>query len=302
MGGDQDRPVRHEEDVRPDPRLGPTGDGDLQVAFDKEMVKDAPRIDPEGHLSPEEERELWQYYGYDYAPTKTSKDYGYGKAYTAQRADRDYTWRDEGSDQAMTRSEEELRVSKERQPTGKVRLRKYVVTEHQQMTVPVQREEVRVEREPITEANRGAAMRGPDISEGEHEVTTYEERPVVGKETVPKERVRLEKETVTDTETVGGEVRKEKVDVEGDVEQADPAVTVRRLIVAGMTVSSWAQAPSTPRKRRPHRRATVAVTVETEDVAVDDADENSDKTGLLGPARTARPGRAGRAATPQTNL
>jgi uncharacterized protein (TIGR02271 family) len=203
---------------------GPTGDGDLQVAFDKEMVKDAPRIDPEGHLSPEEEQELWQYYGYDYAPKKTSKDYGYGKAYAEQRADRDYTWRDdEGSDQAMTRSEEELRVSKERQPTGKARLRKYVVTEHQQMTVPVQREEVRVEREPITAANRDAAMRGPDISDGEHEVTTYEERPVVGKETVPKERVRLEKETVTDTETVGGEVRKEKVDVEGDVDkQARP--------------------------------------------------------------------------------
>ncbi len=197
----------------------PTGDGDLQVAFHKAMVKDAPRIDPEGHLSPEEERELWQYYGYDYAPTNTTKDYGYGKAYTAQRADREYTWRDEGSDQAMTRSEEELRVSKERQPTGKARLRKYVVTEHQQVTVPVQREEVRVEREPITEANRGAAMRGPDISEGEHEVTTYEERPVVGKETVPKERVRLEKETVTDTETVGSDVRKEKVDVEGDVDK-----------------------------------------------------------------------------------
>ena len=197
-----------------------TGEGDLQVAFDKEMVKDAPRIDPEGHLSPEEERQLWQYYGYDYAPKKTSKDYGYGKGYTQQRADRDYTRRtDEGGDQAMTRSEEELRVSKERQPTGKVRLRKYVVTEHQQMTVPVQREEVRVEREPITEGNREDAMRGPDISEGEHEVTTYEERAVVGKETVPKERVRLEKETVTETKTVGGEVRKEKVDVEGDVDK-----------------------------------------------------------------------------------
>ena len=196
----------------------PTGDGDLQVAFDKAMVKDAPRIDPEGHLSPEEERELWQYYGYDYAPTKTSKDYGYGKAYTKPRADRDYTWRTTtGRDQAMTRSEEELRVSTQRQATGKVRLRKYVVTEHQQMTVPVQREEVRVEREPITAANRKDAMRGPDISEAEHEVTTYEERPVVGKETVPKERVRLEKETVTDTETVGSDVRKEKVDVEGDV-------------------------------------------------------------------------------------
>jgi uncharacterized protein (TIGR02271 family) len=194
----------------------PTGDGDLQVAFDKEMVKDAPRIEPGGHLTAEEERELWSYYGYDYDSTK-SRDYGYGKAYTQDRADRDYTWRnDREADDAMTRSEEELRVAKQREATGTVRLRKYVVTEQQQMTVPVQREEVRVEREPITQANVDEATRGPDISEAEHEVTTYEERPVVSKETVPKERVRLEKDTVTDTETVEGEVRKEQIEVEGD--------------------------------------------------------------------------------------
>ena len=86
---------------------------------------------------------------------------------------------DQETDDAMTRSEEELRVGKQREATGTVRLRKYVVTEQQQMTVPVQREEVRVEREPITEDNVDDAMRGPDISEAEHEVTTYEERPVV---------------------------------------------------------------------------------------------------------------------------
>jgi uncharacterized protein (TIGR02271 family) len=194
----------------------PTGDGDLQVAFDKEVVKDAPRIDPGGHLTAEEERELWSHYGYEYDSTKT-KDYGYGKAYTQDRADRDYTaGNDREADEAMTRSEEELRVTKQREATGKVRLRKYVITEHQQMTVPVQREEVRVEREPITEANVDEATRGPDISEAEHEVTTYEERPIVSKETVPKERVRLEKDTVTDTETVEGEIRKEQIEVEGD--------------------------------------------------------------------------------------
>jgi uncharacterized protein (TIGR02271 family) len=194
----------------------PTADGDLQVAFGKEVVKDAPRIDPGGHLTAAEERELWSYYGYEYDSTKT-KDYGYGNAYTEDRADRDFTWgNDRVADEAMTRSEEELRVGKQREATGKVRLRKYVVTEQQQMTVPVQREEVRVKREPITEANVDAATRGPDISEAEHEVTTYEERPVVSKETVPKERVRLEKDTVTDTETVEGEVRKEQIEVEGD--------------------------------------------------------------------------------------
>jgi uncharacterized protein (TIGR02271 family) len=194
----------------------PFGDGDMQLDFGKDVVKDAPRIDPGGQLTAEEERELWTYYGYEYDSTKT-KDYGYGTAYTQDRADRDYTWEnDREADEAMTRSEEELRVAKQREATGTVRLRKYVITEQQQMTVPVQREEVRVEREPITEANVDEATRGPDISEAEHEVTTYEERPVVSKETVPKERVRLEKDTVTDTETVEGEVRKEQIEVEGD--------------------------------------------------------------------------------------
>jgi uncharacterized protein (TIGR02271 family) len=195
----------------------PIGDGDLQLDFHKEVIKDAPRIDPDGHLTAEEERELWAYYGYEYDSTKT-KDYGYGTSYTQDRADRDYSWaaNDREADEAMTRSEEELRVAKQREATGTVRLRKYVVTEQQQMTVPVQREKVRVEREPITEANVDEATRGPDISEAEHEVTTYEERPVVSKETVPKERVRLEKDTVTDTETVEGEVRKEQIEVEDD--------------------------------------------------------------------------------------
>jgi uncharacterized protein (TIGR02271 family) len=190
---------------------------DLQIAFGKDVVKDAPRIEPGGQLTAAEERELWMYYGYEYDSTKT-KDFGYGEAYTQDRADRDYTWgTDRETDEAMTRSEEELRVAKQREVTGKVRLRKYVVTEQQQVTVPVQREEVRVEREPITEANVDEATRGPDISEAEHEVTTYEERPVVSTETVPKERVRLEKDTVIDSETVEGEIRKEQIEVEGDV-------------------------------------------------------------------------------------
>jgi uncharacterized protein (TIGR02271 family) len=115
----------------------------------------------------------------------------------------------------MTRSEERLNVGTERQATGRARLRKYVTTENVTKTVPVQREEVRIEREPITDANRGAALSGPDISEEEHEVTLHEERPVIDKETVPVERVRLEKDTVTDQETVSEEVRKERIDTDG---------------------------------------------------------------------------------------
>ena len=121
----------------------------------------------------------------------------------------------------MTVSEERLNVGTEQREAGRARLRKYVVTENVTQTVPVQREEVRVEREPITDANRDAAMSGPDISEDEHEVVVHEERPVVQKETVPVERVRLDTETVTEQETVGEEVRKERVDVEGDVPRTD---------------------------------------------------------------------------------
>jgi uncharacterized protein (TIGR02271 family) len=116
----------------------------------------------------------------------------------------------------MTRSEEELRVDKQTRAAGRARLRKYVVTEDVNVTVPVQREEVRVEREAITDANIGDAMSGPDISEEEHEITLTEEEVVVSKQTVPKERVRLEKDVVTDQEQVSDSVRKEQIEVEGD--------------------------------------------------------------------------------------
>jgi len=202
----------------------PQGD-DLQLAYDKDTIKDAPNCEADGHLSEEEERRLFSHYKFDWDTTASS---GYGDQ---GRADTDFAGRDDraragteqqgGSDDAMTRSEEELRVGTERQATGKARLRKYVVTENEQVTVPVTREEVHVEREPITDANVGDAMSGPDITESEHEVVTHEERPVVSTETVPKERVRLQKETVTDRETVGGEVRKERIEVEGDRDVAD---------------------------------------------------------------------------------
>jgi uncharacterized protein (TIGR02271 family) len=116
----------------------------------------------------------------------------------------------------MTRSEEELQVGTETGERGRARLRKYVVTETQQATVPVQREEIRVEREPITDANLDAATGGPAISEEEHEVTLHEEEPVVEKRAVPRERVRLDTDTVTDERQVTEEVRKEQIEIDGD--------------------------------------------------------------------------------------
>src|SRR4051794_34524780 len=191
-------------------------DDRIEVPFDKERVKDAPQIDPDGSLSRAEEDELYTYYGLAASggrrPGEPADTYASG----GPDDEVGYDLSGPTTDDAMTRSEERLNVGTQSEQVGKARLRKYVVTEQQRVTVPVQREEVRIEREPITDANVDSAMAGPDISEEEHEVTLHADRPVVEKETVAVERVRLGKETVTDQETVGGEVRKEQIEFDGD--------------------------------------------------------------------------------------
>jgi len=194
---------------------------DLRVPFDKDTIKAAPSIDVDQHLSPEEEAALYRHYGlgyddngYDAGNGDTDGDLGAW----SERDNLDTTVGHDTSgrttDDSMTRSEERLNVGTEQREAGRARLRKYVVTEEQTVNVPVSREEVRLEREPITDANVGAATSGPDISEEEHEVVLNEEVPVVSKETQPVERVRLAKETVTDTETVSDEVRKEQIETD----------------------------------------------------------------------------------------
>jgi uncharacterized protein (TIGR02271 family) len=183
----------------------------IRVPVKKDQVKDAPRVDPDGELSPEEEERLYRHYGMDYSfgPSASGlpADRGAANARAATPAE---------PDEAMTRSEEELRVGTASRERGRARLRKYVVTEEVEQRVPVRREEVRVEREPITDANVEQAVSGPEISEAEHEVVLHEEEPVVEKRAVPKERVRMTKDTETDEARIAEEVRKERVEAEGD--------------------------------------------------------------------------------------
>jgi uncharacterized protein (TIGR02271 family) len=186
----------------------------VQVPYDKQQVSDAPSPQADGNLSQDEEAALYRHYGLDYSEHRSDSGLPAGTDDTVGRDTSGPT-----TDDAMTRSEEELRVGTETRERGRARLRKYVVTETQQVTVPVQREEVRVEREPITDANLDAATSGPDISEEEHEVTLHEETPVVEKRVVPRERVRLDTDTVTDQRQVSEEVRKEQVQVDGDQDQ-----------------------------------------------------------------------------------
>ena len=200
-------------------RASLSGGDRLVVPFGKAKVKDAPRIDVDGALSPADEDALYTYYGLsstngrltdtyrdtdsrDSRHSRDSGDSGDGGQAVAGRS----------ADDGMTRSEEHLVAGTRTEQTGKARLRKYVVTEQQQVTVPVSHEEVRLEREPITDANVRDAYAGTEITEAEHEVTLRAERPVVNTETVAVERVRLGTETVHDEETVSGEVRKEQIE------------------------------------------------------------------------------------------
>jgi uncharacterized protein (TIGR02271 family) len=199
----------------------------VRVPFDKAQVKDAPTVDPDGELSQREEAELYRHYGLDYSESQSESGLPQGGAGTAGTTTGTTGTTDAGerggpgedvsgpnTDNAMTRSEEELHVGTTQREAGRARLRKYVVEDQVTQTVPVRREEVRVEREPITDANVGAATDGPAISEEEHEVVLHEEEPVVEKRAVPKERVRMDTGVETDERQVSETVRKEQIDVD----------------------------------------------------------------------------------------
>jgi uncharacterized protein (TIGR02271 family) len=199
-----------------------TGD-ELRVPYSKDAIKSAPHHDPDVQLSNSDEAELFNHYGIPYSGGTVTADTGQMGQGAPSRTGGTVGHDTSGpnTDDAMTRSEERLHVGTRDVETGKARLRKYIVSETVTQTVPVSHEEVVVEREPITDANRDAAMSGAELSEEEHEVTLHAERPVVAKETVPVERVRLGTETVTGSEQVSEEVRKEQIEeVAGDAPDA----------------------------------------------------------------------------------
>jgi uncharacterized protein (TIGR02271 family) len=193
---------------------------EVRVPYEKAQVKDAPSVDPDGELSQQEESSLYSHYGLAYGESRSDSGLPEGRAETSDGAEGAVGRDTSGptTDDAMTRSEEELAVGTRERESGRLRLRKWVETEPVQTTVQVRREKARVERVPITDENVGDALDGPAISEEEHEVTLHAEEPVVEKRVVPKERVRATTETVVDDAQISDEVRKERIETEGDAE------------------------------------------------------------------------------------
>lgn len=228
-----------------------TADG-ITVPFEKSFVKDAPNVDADGSLTPEEEQRIYEYYSMEYSAADYDGDVRRddvrtdagaagvagtaGVAGVADRRDeavvdgdrhdvtdrdrRDVADHDRGdvtdADSVVVK-DEHLNVGTERRASGRVRLRKQAYTTTETVEVPVTREEVVVERESVDPNSAEARTAGRD---GDVEVTTYEETPVVNK-TVDAEKVSLGKRQVQDTETVTEEVRHEDVKVDGDATDRD---------------------------------------------------------------------------------
>ncbi|MFG2697598.1 PRC and DUF2382 domain-containing protein [Kitasatospora sp. NPDC048407] len=258
-----------------------TGD-ELHVPYDKSLIKESPDFGVGQHLSPEQELELYRYYGLDTASpdesvrfisertparSKPPIDHDFGtpapssgpvhgpapappgftapqaapepparpaepptaradRADQADRADR----ADRGDRQKpveITCREERLDITTQWHNIGTTRLRKYVTTEAVVRRVPVVRERVRVERIPVSEAER-AALSDQEITEAVEEVTLREERPVVRKYLVPVERVRLVVEQYTEEQVVREELRREQVEVHGATTGADGEASQRQ--------------------------------------------------------------------------
>ena len=207
---------------------------DVVVPYDKALVKDAPRVEANQELTSAEEERLYQHYSLQRAaspapapaPGRHAEETAVPRGTERQDSDGDGVFDDVKdtavgrdtsgltTDDAMTRSEERLQVGTQQVETGRARLRKRIVTEQVSTTVPVIRDEVVVEREPITEAKMPKAMDGPALSEEEHEVVLHAEQPVVNKETVAVERVKLGTQTVTEQQQVNETIRKEQIETE----------------------------------------------------------------------------------------
>jgi uncharacterized protein (TIGR02271 family) len=176
-------------------------DDGLMVGYSKDQVKDSPDVDGE-EISPQSEADLAAYYGLGYSKERSQTGLtGGGPRSGAMGED----------EQRVTRAEEELQVGTRPVEAGKARLRKWVETEPVALDVELRREVARVTRERIDQP-----VGEHDFGEEEVEMPLHAERPVVQKQAVAKERVGLEKDVERETQTVEDEVRKERVEIEGD--------------------------------------------------------------------------------------
>jgi uncharacterized protein (TIGR02271 family) len=213
----------------------------IEVAAEKETLKNGPTFDDDREITPQFEKELYSYYGLKRTQTiGNSGSYGsyysdegtVGRGMTMGDTEtgefREHAAHDEGVHQSrgddladedelrVQRSEEELIAGTRQREAGSIRVRKRVRTDRERIEVPTRHEEVSVERVPV-EGEASEAEIGAD----EVVVPVTEEEIVVHKRPVIKEEVRIRKDVVEDTEVVEEDVRREEVEVEDQTQRRD---------------------------------------------------------------------------------
>jgi len=197
------------------PVAGASMDADgVTVPYAKDMVKDTPDIDGD-EISEDTERQLYSYYGLQYSDDRSDSTLPDTSVPTGSAGmadvDLDRSAGVTSTDADMIRSEEELTVGKRQVEAGRLRVRKWVETEPVQADVTLERETAHIVREPINEPVSGAQIGDDTI-----DVTLEAEEAVVAKRTVAKERIGVDVDRESVTETVSDSVRKERVEVDED--------------------------------------------------------------------------------------
>ena len=210
-----------------------TSSGGLSVPFDSQTIMTEPGMNVDRHMSAEQEEQLRSYFGMGVPAQRM----GEAQPETAQpqpaqtehaqpmEATRPESYAASGQPSPapgmetassgqgwLTRCEERFAVNLEPRESGRVRLHKYVDSEPIQETVTVYREEYAIERVPVSSDDQISAEMGESVQE----VILHETRPIVTKETVPIERVRLSVRTVEDEQTVTGELIRERIEIESE--------------------------------------------------------------------------------------
>src|SRR5918997_4652978 len=211
----------------------------VTVVTDKDTAKNGPAFDDDREITPEFEQQVYSYYGLS-SSSGAEGSGSYGSYYSDGSTDagtvgpgmsmgdtesgefREHAVTDEGVNQSqgddlededelrVQRTEEELRAGTMEREAGSVQVRKRVRTDTESIEVPTRREEVSVERVPVSEGTATEAQ----IGEDEVRVPVTEEEVVVEKRPVAKEEVRIRKDVVEDTEVVEEDVRREEIDVD----------------------------------------------------------------------------------------
>lgn len=188
----------------------------VRVPFDAQKIMGGPNIDAGQHMSAAQAEELTRYYGLT-IPTQqprgdagemdeTAPDEMAQGQVAAQGPMAEGDW--------LVRQEERLQVGIEQLETGRVRLHKYVDVENIEQPVHLFHEEYDIERIPLSAEDQNRVT--SDLSEGELELVLHEERPVLRKERVAVERIRLRPRRVEEDTTVRDQVRRERIEVEPD--------------------------------------------------------------------------------------